>query len=53
MEGDFEAVLLSRQVLDLLAGDGSCNKGEDIEAYLERQVLLYLTCGTNDDQTNR
>lgn len=53
MEGDFKSVLLSRQVLDLLAGDGSCNEGEDIEAYLERHVLLYLTCGTIDDQINR
>ena len=53
MEGDFEAVLLSHQVLDLLTGDGSCNEGENIEAYLERQVLLYLTGGTNDDQNNR
>lgn len=53
MEGDFKSVLLSHQVLDLLAGDGSCNEGEDIEAYLERHVLLYLTCGTIDDQINR
>nr|XP_046256932.1 tetratricopeptide repeat protein 27 [Scatophagus argus] len=53
LEGDFEAVLLSHQVLDLLTGDGSCSEGEDIEAYLERQIFLYLTCGTNNDQTNR
>ncbi|XP_018550209.1 tetratricopeptide repeat protein 27 isoform X2 [Lates calcarifer] len=53
MEGDFEAVLLSPQVLDLLTGDGSCCEGEDIEAYLERQVLHYLTGGINNDQTNR
>lgn len=54
MEGDFEVVLLSPQVLDLLTGDGSCTEEEDIEAYLERRVLQYLTCGTNDDdQTNR
>lgn len=53
MVGDFEAVLLSPQVLDLLAGDGSCSDGEDIEAYLEKRVLLYLTCGANDDQSNR
>ncbi|XP_032397890.1 tetratricopeptide repeat protein 27 isoform X1 [Etheostoma spectabile] len=53
MEGDFEAVLLSPQVSDLLAGDGSYSDGEDIEAYLEKRVLLYLTCGTNGDQTNR
>ena len=54
MEGDLEAVLLSPKVLDLLRGDGNCNEGEDIAAYLERRVLLYLTGGTNDDdQTNR
>lgn len=54
MEGDFEVVLLSPQVLDLLTGDGSCTEEEDIEAYLERRILLYLTCGTSDDdQTNR
>ncbi|XP_059215036.1 tetratricopeptide repeat protein 27 [Centropristis striata] len=53
IEGDFEAVLLSPQVLDLLSGDGSCSEGEDIEAYLEKRVLLYLTCGTSEDQTNR
>ncbi|XP_051279021.1 tetratricopeptide repeat protein 27 isoform X2 [Dicentrarchus labrax] len=53
MEGDFEAVLLSPQVLDLLNGDDRCSEGEDIETYLERQVLQYLTDGTNDGQTNR
>ncbi|XP_034537825.1 tetratricopeptide repeat protein 27 [Notolabrus celidotus] len=53
MEGDFEAVLLNHLVLDLLTGDGSCSEGEDIEAYLERRVLLYLTSGTDDDQTSR
>ncbi|XP_075932796.1 tetratricopeptide repeat protein 27 isoform X2 [Anarhichas minor] len=49
MEGDFEAVLLSPQVLDLLTGDGSCSEGEDIEAYLEKRVLQYL----DDDHTKR
>lgn len=53
MEGDFEAVLLNHQVLDLLTGDGNCTEGEDIESYLERRVLLYLTGGSNDDQANR
>ncbi|XP_074531171.1 tetratricopeptide repeat protein 27 [Halichoeres trimaculatus] len=53
MEGDFEAVLLSPLVSDLLAGDGSCSKGEDMEAYLERRVLLYLTSGADNDQTSR
>lgn len=53
MEGDFEAVLLSPQVLDLLTGDGTFSEREDIEGYLERRVLLYITGGTNDGQTNR
>ncbi|XP_041866028.1 tetratricopeptide repeat protein 27 [Melanotaenia boesemani] len=53
LEGDFQAVLLSPQMANLLAGDGSCSEDEDIEAYLERRVLLYLTGGTDDDQTNR
>ncbi|XP_063730293.1 tetratricopeptide repeat protein 27 [Eleginops maclovinus] len=53
MEGDLEAVLLSPQVLDLLRGDGSCNEGDNTEAYLEKQVLQYLIAGTNDEQANR
>lgn len=53
MEGDFEAVLLSPQVLDLLTGDGSSSEGEDIEAYLEKRILLYLKSGTDDDRANR
>ncbi|XP_017282712.1 tetratricopeptide repeat protein 27 [Kryptolebias marmoratus] len=53
LEGDFEAVLLSPQVLDLLAGDGSCSEEEDVETYLKRRLLLYLTDGSNDDRTNR
>lgn len=53
MKGDFKAVLQSPHVLDLLAGDGTCNEAEDIEAYLERQFLLYLTSGSGDDQTSR
>lgn len=53
MEGDFEAVLLSPVVLDLLSGDACYSEGEEIEAYLERRVLLYLTGGTDDDRPNR
>ncbi|XP_013858501.1 tetratricopeptide repeat protein 27 [Austrofundulus limnaeus] len=53
VEGDFEAVLLSPQVLDLLTGDGSCSEEEDVESYLERRLLLYLTDGFNDTRTNR
>lgn len=52
MKGDFQAVLLNQQVLDLLAGDGSW-AGEDIEAYLEGRVSLYLTRGPCDEQANR
>ncbi|KAI4890698.1 hypothetical protein NFI96_019084 [Prochilodus magdalenae] len=43
-EGDFEAVLLSPQVLDLLAG--APEDGESIEAYLERRVLIYINGAT-------
>ncbi|XP_063347961.1 tetratricopeptide repeat protein 27 [Pelmatolapia mariae] len=53
MEGDFEAVLLSTEVTDLLNGHGNYHEGENIESYLERRVLLYLTDGTNDNQTSR
>ncbi|XP_071396495.1 tetratricopeptide repeat protein 27-like, partial [Centroberyx affinis] len=53
LEGDFEAVLLSPLVLDLLGGDGTCGDGEDIEAYVERRVLLYLTDPTKDDKADR
>lgn len=53
MAGNFEAVLLSHLMVDLLIGDGSCSEEEDIETYLERRVLLYLTFGTNNDQTSR
>lgn len=53
MAGNFEAVLLSHLMVDLLTGDGSCSEEEDIETYLERRVLLYLTFGTNNDQTSR
>ncbi|KAM6916264.1 tetratricopeptide repeat protein 27 [Xenentodon cancila] len=52
LEGDFEAVLLSPQVIDLLSGDGSCGEEEEIEASLERRVLLYLSGGCSDEQVN-
>ncbi|XP_047208148.1 tetratricopeptide repeat protein 27 isoform X2 [Girardinichthys multiradiatus] len=52
LDGDFEALLVSPQVIDVLTGDGSCKEGEDIEAYLERRLLLYLT-GDNNDQRKR
>ncbi|KAK5617193.1 hypothetical protein CRENBAI_010980 [Crenichthys baileyi] len=53
LDGDFEALLLSPQVIDVLTGDGSCKEGEDIEAYLERRLLLYLTGDNNDQQPKR
>uniref|UniRef100_A0A3Q3WKP9 Tetratricopeptide repeat protein 27 n=1 Tax=Mola mola TaxID=94237 RepID=A0A3Q3WKP9_MOLML len=52
MDGDFGAVLRSRQVLDLLAGDGSCGDGEHLEAHLERRVLLFLSDGP-EEQSSR
>lgn len=51
MDGDFGAVLRSRQVLDLL-GDGGCSDGEHLEAYLERRVLTYLSDGA-EEQSSR
>ncbi|KAM4600061.1 tetratricopeptide repeat protein 27 isoform 1-T1 [Fundulus diaphanus] len=53
LEGDFEAVLLSPQVKDVLSGDGSCLEEKDIEAYLERRLLQYLTGDNDDQQPNR
>ncbi|XP_034040509.1 tetratricopeptide repeat protein 27-like [Thalassophryne amazonica] len=53
MEGDFKAVLLSPQVLDLLTGDITCNSGENIEDFLERRVLLYLNTVPNDNAATR
>uniref|UniRef100_A0A3B3CKC1 Tetratricopeptide repeat protein 27 n=1 Tax=Oryzias melastigma TaxID=30732 RepID=A0A3B3CKC1_ORYME len=44
--------MLSPQVQDLLTGDGSYDD-EDIEAYLERRVVLYLSDDSNGDQNSR
>ncbi|XP_010890570.1 tetratricopeptide repeat protein 27 [Esox lucius] len=52
LEGDFEAVLLSPQVLDLLGG-GDNFDGQAIEAYLEGRVLAYLDNSTDDDKVDR
>uniref|UniRef100_A0A673W3B5 Tetratricopeptide repeat protein 27 n=1 Tax=Salmo trutta TaxID=8032 RepID=A0A673W3B5_SALTR len=51
-DGDFEAVLLSPQVLDLLGG-GDGSDGESIDAYLERRVLAYLNDSTQEDKADR
>ncbi|KAG5266794.1 hypothetical protein AALO_G00236280 [Alosa alosa] len=53
LEGDFEAVLLSPQVLDLLGAESEAVEGETIEAYLERKVLAYLSDSTEDDRLER
>ncbi|XP_061820608.1 tetratricopeptide repeat protein 27 [Nerophis lumbriciformis] len=53
MNGDFKAVLRSTSELVLLVGDCTCSEGEDIEAYLERQILLYLDGGEDGDRNNR
>lgn len=52
LKGDFEAVLRNQHILDLLVGDGSW-AGEEVEAYLEGRVSLYLTRGPCEDQANR
>lgn len=50
-EGDFEAVLFSSAVQGLL---GACpEEGDSIEAYLERQVLLYLSDVTEEQRSHR
>ncbi|XP_014009987.1 tetratricopeptide repeat protein 27 isoform X2 [Salmo salar] len=51
-DGDFEAVLLSPLVLDLLGG-GDGSDGESIDAYLERRVLAYLNDSTQEDKADR
>nr|AAI62585.1 Hypothetical protein FLJ20272 (human) - like [Danio rerio] len=50
-EGDFEAVLFSSAVQGLL---GVCpEEGDSIEAYLERQVLSYLSDATEEQRSHR
>lgn len=53
LEGEFEGVLRSPHVLDLLSGDSTVSEEEDMEAYLEKQVLLYIAGGAGDAQSNR
>lgn len=53
LEGDYTAVLQNPVVSELLRGDGSCQEGEHIEAYLERRLHLYLTEATAAGQTDR
>lgn len=50
-ERDFEAVLLSSQVLDLLGG-GDRSDGDAIDAYLKRRVLAYLDNSTEEDKAD-
>ncbi|XP_056333284.1 tetratricopeptide repeat protein 27 [Danio aesculapii] len=50
-EGDFEAVLFSSAVQGLL---GACpEEGDSIEAYLERQMLSYLSDATEEQRSHR
>lgn len=50
-EGDFEAVLFSSVVQGLLGG--APEEDDSIEAYLERQVLSYLSNATEDQRSDR
>ncbi|KAK3538275.1 hypothetical protein QTP70_034262, partial [Hemibagrus guttatus] len=48
-EGDFEAVLLSVPVLEMLSGEPE--QDENIESYLQRCIITYLS--TNEEETKR
>ncbi|KAM9804386.1 tetratricopeptide repeat protein 27 [Neosynchiropus ocellatus] len=48
MTGDFVAVLRSPRVLDLLRGGGDSVEGEDIETFLERRIVKYLSDSPED-----
>lgn len=50
MEGDFEGVLQSHIVLNLLGGESGPK--ETIESHLEKRVLAFLATG-GDDRTER
>lgn len=50
-EGDFKAVLFSSAVQGLLGGPPE--EGDSIEAWLERQVISYLSNGTEDERNDR
>lgn len=52
LKGDLQAVLLNRQISDLLAGDGSW-AGEEVEADLEGRVSRYLSSGASEEQADR
>ncbi|XP_060789209.1 tetratricopeptide repeat protein 27 [Neoarius graeffei] len=47
--GDFEAVLLSVPVLEMLSGEPE--QDENIESYLQRCIITYLS--TNEEETKR
>ncbi|KAL4641124.1 tetratricopeptide repeat protein 27 isoform X1 [Arapaima gigas] len=51
MEGDFEGVLFSPIVLDVLGGHS--NGEETIESYLERRLSAYLSDSNTDDRSER
>ncbi|MBN3317821.1 TTC27 protein, partial [Atractosteus spatula] len=51
LEGNFESVLLSPVVLDILGAD--CAGEEKIDGFLEKQVLAYLSNSTEDDKAER
>lgn len=51
LEGNFEGVLLSPAVLDVLGGESGDE--EAVEAYLQRRFLAYLSDATEDDRAER
>ncbi|GAA6066529.1 tetratricopeptide repeat protein 27, partial [Tachysurus ichikawai] len=48
-EGDFEGVLLSVPVLEMLSGEPE--QDENIESYLQRCFITYLS--TNEEETRK
>ncbi|KAK2843883.1 hypothetical protein Q7C36_012098 [Tachysurus vachellii] len=48
-EGDFEGVLLSVPVLEMLSGEPE--QDENIESYLQRRIITYLS--TNEEETRK
>ncbi|XP_006638893.1 tetratricopeptide repeat protein 27 isoform X1 [Lepisosteus oculatus] len=51
LEGNFESVLLSPVILDILGADRAGE--EKIDGFLEKQVLAYLSNSTEDDKAER
>uniref|UniRef100_A0A8C4ZP21 Tetratricopeptide repeat protein 27 n=1 Tax=Gadus morhua TaxID=8049 RepID=A0A8C4ZP21_GADMO len=52
LTGDYEGVLRSPVIRELLGGEACCH-GDSIEAHLERRLLAYLSDAPEDSQSDR